>query len=64
MGGNNLKILWVILIGILFLYASIELTRVVWDWWQHYGGVKFLLEIVFIWVTYLIGMVLVYKRIK
>ncbi len=64
MGGNNLKIFWVILIGIAFLYAQIELTRVVWDWWQHYGGVKFLLEIAFIWIMYLIGMVLVCKRIK
>ncbi len=64
MGGNNLRIPWVILIGIFFLYASIELTRVVWDWWQYYGGVKFPLEIAFIWVAYLAGMVLVYKRIK
>ncbi len=59
-----MRILWVILIGILFLYAPIELTRLVWDWWQHYGGVKFPLEIAIIWATYLIGMVLAYKRIK
>ncbi len=59
-----MKIVWVILIGIAFFYAPIELTRLVWDWWQHYGGVKFLLEIAFFWCAYLIGMVLVYKRTK
>ena len=56
-----MKMLWAILIGISFLYAPIEWTRVIINW-----GVsgRFLFEVVFIWVAYLIGMFLVYKRIK
>ncbi len=61
-----MRILWTILLGILFLYAPIELTRWILitsaDWGRP--AWHFVAEIAFIWIMYLIGMVLVYKRIK
>ena len=58
--------LWTMLICVLTLYAPVELTRVILDWSAPIGRPvwHFMLEIAFIWVAYLIGMVLVYKRIK
>ncbi len=61
-----MKILLVILIGLLFLYAPIELTRWILvtstDWSRP--AWHFVAEIAFFWAAYLIGMVLVYKRTK
>ncbi len=58
--------MWTMLICVLTLYAPLELTRVILDWSAPIGRPvwQFMLEIAFIWVAYLIGMFLLYKRIK
>ncbi len=62
--------MWTMLICVLTLYAPIELTRVILVYCQSQSAPigrpvwQFMLEIAFIWVAYLIGMVLVHKRIK
>lgn len=64
-----MRSLWLILIIVLTIYAPLELTRVIvinalinhiYDRpeWQ------FVAEIAMFWALYVIGMVLVYKRIK
>ena len=64
-------ILWVLaLIGLLTLYAPLELTRVILnslDIWVPYWGIpvwQFILEIALFWVMYLAGMVIVYRVLK
>ncbi len=59
--------MWTLLICVLTLYAPIELTRVILVYLESQSapiGRHFMLEIAFIWVAYLIGMFLVYKRTK
>ena len=64
-----MKILWTLLICALTIYAPIELTRVIVisalikDTWVRPDW-QFILEIVLLWVMYLVGMFLVYKVFK
>lgn len=64
------KALWLLLILCLTIYAPIELTRLIVEgnfvWMVHpdiprweYGA-----EIAILWVLYIAGLALVYKRIK
>ncbi len=64
------RILLILLICVLTIYAPIELTRwmlVNLERLSTYWGRpvwQYMLEITFFWAAYLIGMVLVYKRTK
>lgn len=65
-----MRILWTLLICLLTLYAPAELTRVIFvdlERVSTYWGIpvwQFMLEIALFWIMYLVGMTLVYKRIK
>ena len=61
-----MRYLWAILICFLTLYAPLELTRIILGDLELWGrpAWHFVAEIAFIWIMYLIGMFLVYKRIK
>jgi len=65
-----MRILWTLLICLLTIYAPLELTKGILDnleltsayWdipvWQ------FMLEIALFWIMYLVGIILVYKKIR
>ncbi len=56
------RFLITLFIALFFLYAPIELTRVIVAW-GLYG--KFIFEVVvMIWMTYLIGVLLIYKGLN
>ena len=59
-------ILWTMLIGIFFLYTPVELTRVIVVDYEFLGRPvwQYMLEIAFFWTAYLIGMVIVYRKLK
>ena len=65
-----MKYLWLLLILLLTLYAPLELTRLIMgskEIWSIQWGIpvwQFMLEIALIWIFYLVGMLVVYKRIK
>jgi len=64
------KVLWLLLICLLTIYAPLELTRVIivdLEATVRYWNIpawQFILEICFIWSFYIAGMVIVYRRLS
>ena len=50
-----MKRLSMLLVSLLTLYGPVELTRVILDW-EGFSG-KFMFEISFMWVLYIIAMI-------
>jgi len=61
---TGVKILSVLAILLIQSYATLELSRVVWLYWQQYGGVKFVGEIVVVLSCYLLLIPFLFWRLK
>jgi len=58
------KLLSILAVLLLQSYATLELSRVVWLYWQQYGGVKFIAEIVMLLLCYLLLIPILVWRTK
>ena len=65
-----MKALWILLICLLTVYAPLELTKVILvdlELTSAYWGVpvwQFILEVCLIWIMYIVGMTIVYRRLN
>jgi len=59
------KILILLSIVILMTYGNYELTRVIIEWGKNYGWIPaFTWEIIFMWVAWLLGVILIAWRVR